>query len=38
MHAHPNNWLLFKEINNKYSFKKEFEKKPDNETIFVNLQ
>ena len=37
MHAYPNNWLLFKEINKKYLFKKEFENKPDNETIFVNL-
>ena len=37
MHAYPNNWLLFKEINKRYLFKKEFEQKPDNETIFVNL-
>jgi len=37
MHIFPNNWLLFKEDNNKYFFKKEFEYKPDNETIFVNL-
>ena len=37
MHCYPNNWLLFKEINKKYLFKKEFEEKPDNETIFVNL-
>ena len=37
MHAYPNNWLLFKEINKRYLFKKEFDKKPDNETIFVNL-
>ncbi len=37
MHVYPNNWLLFKEINKRYLFKKEFEKKPDNETIFVNL-
>ena len=37
MHTYPNNWLLFKEINKKYLFKKEFDKKPDNETIFVNL-
>ena len=33
----PNNWLLFKEINKKYLFKKEFDERPDNETIFVNL-
>ena len=37
MHIYPNNWLLFKEENKKYFFKKEFEIKPDNETIFVNL-
>ena len=37
MHIAPNNWSLFKEINNKYYFVKEFDKKPDNETIFVNL-
>ena len=37
MHIFPNNWLLFKEENKKYFFKKEFEYKPDNETIFVNL-
>ena len=37
MHCYPNNWLLFKEINKRYLFKKEFEEKPDNETIFVNL-
>ena len=38
MHIYPNNWLLFKEENKKYYFKKEFEIKPDNESIFVNLQ
>ena len=37
MHIYPNNWLLFKEVNKKYFLKKEFESKPDNETIFVNL-
>ena len=37
MHTYPNNWLLFKEINKRYLFKKEFDKKPDNETIFLNL-
>ena len=37
MHIYPNNWLLFKEENKKYHFKKDFETKPDNETIFVNL-
>ena len=37
MHIYPNNWLLFKEDNKKYYFKKEFEIKPDNESIFVNL-
>ena len=37
MHIYPNNWLLFKEKNKKYFFKKEFELKPDNESIFVNL-
>ena len=37
MHCFPQNWLLFKEINKRYLFKKEFDQKPDNETIFVNL-
>ena len=37
MHIYPNNWLLFKEENKKYFLKKEFESKPDNETIFLNL-
>ena len=37
MHSYPNNWLLFKEINKRYLFKKEFDERPDNETIFVNL-
>ncbi len=37
MHIYPNNWILFKEENKKYIFKKEFESKPDNETVFVNL-
>ena len=37
MHTFPNNWLLFKEINKRYLFSKEFEKKPDKETIFINL-
>ena len=37
MHISPNNWSLFKEINSKYIFVKDFEKKPDNETIFINL-
>ena len=37
MHIYPNNWSLFKEINAKYIFVKDFEKKPDNETIFINL-
>ena len=37
MHSYPNNWLLFKEINRRYLFKKEFDERPDNETIFVNL-
>ena len=37
MHVYPNNWLLFKEINKRYLFKKEFNERPDNETIFVNL-
>ena len=37
MHIYPNNWLLFKEENKSYFFKKEFEIKPDNESIFVNL-
>ena len=37
MHIYPKNWLLFKEENKKYYFKKEFEIKPDNESIFVNL-
>ncbi len=37
MHAYPNNWFLYKEINKKYLFIKEFDNKPDNETIFMNL-
>tara|TARA_Y100001978_G_C23651957_1_gene413913 strand:- start:709 stop:1329 length:621 start_codon:yes stop_codon:yes gene_type:complete len=37
MHKYPQNWSLFKEIENKYYFVKEFETKPDNETIFINL-
>jgi len=37
MHVSPNNWALFKEKENKYYYIKEFESKPDNETIFVNL-
>ena len=37
MHISPDNWALFKEQNNKYFFVKEFESKPDNETIFMNL-
>ena len=37
MHISPNKWALFKSVNNKYYFVKEFESKPDNETIFVNL-
>ena len=36
MHIYPNNWLLFKE-ENKDIFLKEFEIKPDNESIFVTL-
>lgn len=37
MHISPNNWALFKEKENKYYFVKDFESKPDNETIFINL-
>ena len=37
MHIFPNNWALFKEKNNKYYFVKDFDSKPDNETIFINL-
>ena len=37
MHIFPNNWALFKEKDNKYYFVKDFDSKPDNETIFVNL-
>ena len=37
MHIYPNNWMLFKEKDNKYFFVKDFENKPDNETIFINL-
>ena len=37
MHISPNNWALFKEKDNKYYFVKDFDSKPDNETIFVNL-
>tara|TARA_Y100001968_G_scaffold167127_1_gene153090 strand:+ start:14061 stop:14681 length:621 start_codon:yes stop_codon:yes gene_type:complete len=37
MHISPDNWALFKEKDSKYYFVKDFESKPDNETIFVNL-
>ena len=37
MHIAPNNWALFKEKDNKYFFVKDFDSKPDNETIFINL-
>ena len=37
MHISPNNWALFKEKDNKYYFVKDFDSKPDNETIFMNL-
>ena len=37
MHISPENWALFKEENNRYYFVKDFETKPDNETIFINL-
>ena len=37
MHIAPNNWALFKEKDNKYNFVKDFDSKPDNETIFINL-
>tara|TARA_Y100001933_G_scaffold145133_1_gene143679 strand:- start:168 stop:785 length:618 start_codon:yes stop_codon:yes gene_type:complete len=37
MHISPDNWALFKELNNKYYFVKDFDSKPDNETIFINL-
>ena len=37
MHVSPDKWSLFKEENSKYSFVKDFDTKPDNETIFINL-
>ena len=37
MHTYPNNWSLFREKNSKYYFVKDFDTKPDNETIFMNL-
>ena len=37
MHTFPDNWALFKEKDNKYYFVKDFDSKPDNETIFINL-
>ena len=37
MHISPNNWALFKEKDNKYYFVKDFDSRPDNETIFINL-
>ena len=37
MHISPYNWALFKEKDNKYYFVKDFDSKPDNETIFINL-
>ena len=33
----PNNWELFKLNSNGYSFVKSFEKRPDDETIILNL-
>ena len=37
MHVYPSNWSLFRKQNDLYSFVKDYEKKPDNETIFVDL-
>ena len=37
MHISPNNWALFKEKDNKYYFVKDFDSKPDNETIYISL-
>ena len=37
MHISPSNWSLFKETNGLYYYVNNFESKPDNETIFVNL-
>tara|TARA_Y100001970_G_scaffold293138_2_gene438047 strand:+ start:19515 stop:20135 length:621 start_codon:yes stop_codon:yes gene_type:complete len=37
MHLYPQNWYLYKEVNNRYSFVKEFDKRPSNEDIFVYL-
>ena len=37
MHVAPKNWELFKEKNDEYYFVKEFQQKPDNETLFMNL-
>ncbi len=34
---YPNNWELFKLESNGYSFCKSFDKKPDDETIILNL-
>ena len=33
----PNNWELFKLNKNGYSFVKSFDKRPDDETIILNL-
>ena len=37
MHFYHDNWLLFKQQNNKYFFIKDFDSKPDKEDIYVNL-
>ena len=36
-HIFPSNWSLFKETDGLYYYVNNFESKPDNETIFVNL-
>ena len=37
MHVYPSNWSLFKKENELYIHVDNYEIKPDNETIFVNL-
>ena len=37
MHKYPDKWELYTQENNLYKFKKDFDSKPDNETIYVYL-
>ncbi len=37
LRVYPDQWAIFKKTNNLYSFFKYYEKKPDQETIFLDL-